>query len=63
MMTETGSPPDDELLTVQQVADLAGVSRDTVYRWIAEDRLHPAITLPSGRQRFARGDVLKVGAR
>lgn len=50
-------PSADELLTTAEVADLAGVSRQTVWRWAAEGTLAAAITLPSGHRRFRRSDV------
>jgi excisionase family DNA binding protein len=50
-------PSDDDLLTTADVADMAGVSRQTVWRWAADGTLAAAVTLPSGHHRFRRSDV------
>jgi excisionase family DNA binding protein len=47
----------DDLLTTNDVAELAGVSRTTVWRWAEEGLLPAAVTLPSGHRRFRRSDV------
>jgi excisionase family DNA binding protein len=47
----------DELLTTAEVADLARVSRTTVWRWAADGTLPAAVVLPSGHRRFRRSDV------
>ena len=44
------------LMSATQVADVFGVSRQTVARWASEGVL-PAIRLPSGRFRFRRQDI------
>jgi excisionase family DNA binding protein len=41
----------DRLLTARQVADLLGVSTETILRWTSRGAL-PAIRLPSGAIRF-----------
>jgi excisionase family DNA binding protein len=50
-------PHTEPLLTTGEAADLFQVSDETVRRWAEDGRL-PAITLPSGRLRFRRADVL-----
>jgi excisionase family DNA binding protein len=51
--------PADELLTAAQVADMANVSRQTVWRW-ARSGVLPAIH-PSPRVwRFRRSDVAEL---
>ncbi|HSS09088.1 MAG TPA: helix-turn-helix domain-containing protein [Acidimicrobiales bacterium] len=50
-------PRDDDLLTTAEVADLAGVSRTTVWRWAEDGILPTAVELPSGHRRFRRSDV------
>jgi excisionase family DNA binding protein len=47
----------DELLTTAEVAELARVSRTTVWRWAADGTLAAAVVLPSGQRRFRRSDV------
>ena len=41
----------DRLLTAREVAELLGVSAETVLRWVRAGKL-PAIRLPSGAIRF-----------
>lgn len=48
-----------DLLTAPKVADLLGVSDETVRRWAEDGRL-PHITLPSGQRRFRREDIEKI---
>ena len=48
-MTET-------LLTSPEVADLFGVSDETVRRWAKDGKL-PVVELPSGRVKFRRSDI------
>jgi excisionase family DNA binding protein len=50
----------DRLLTPQEAAEFLNVSRATVLRW-ARGGLLPSVTIPSGRRRFRRVDLL--GAR
>lgn len=45
-----------EFLTAPKVADLLGVSDETVRRWADDGRL-PYITLPSGHRRYRRSDI------
>lgn len=49
--------PAPDLLTSAEAADQFNVSVHTVWRWVREDRLRPAVTLPSGRKRFRREDI------
>jgi excisionase family DNA binding protein len=44
------------LLTARQVADMLGVSAETVLRWTRRGEL-PAIRLPGGAIRFREGDL------
>ena len=48
-----------ELLTAAQVAEMAGVARRTVTRWVEKGKLTPALRLPgeTGALLFAPGDV------
>lgn len=48
--------PIPALLTASEVAARAGVSAETVRRWVREGNL-AAIELPSGRLRFSPADV------
>lgn len=48
--------PNKPLLTADEVADIVGVSGETVRRW-ARDGLVPFIKLPGGHFRFRREDV------
>jgi excisionase family DNA binding protein len=50
------STPDD-LLTTGEVAEMARVSRQTVWRWAEDGVLKTAVELPSGQRRFRRSDV------
>jgi excisionase family DNA binding protein len=51
--------PADELLTTAQVADLAKVSRQTVWRW-ARSGVLPAVHPGPKLWRFRRSDVEKL---
>lgn len=53
------STPEDELLTVKEVAALFKISTRTVYRWIEQKKLS-VVRLPSGRLRFRAKEVLKL---
>jgi excisionase family DNA binding protein len=44
------------LLTAREVADLLGVSTETVLRWVRQGKL-PAIKLPGGAVRFREDEV------
>ena len=46
----------DQLLTAREVADLLGVSAETVLRWTRRGEL-PAIRLPSGAIRFREAEI------
>lgn len=53
------APPDD-LLTLQEAADLCTVSYDTFLRWVAKDVL-PHVTIgPHRLKRVRRADVLHL---
>lgn len=41
-----------EMLTVRQVAERYGVTPDTVWRWIREERLEAIDIGPTGRKRY-----------
>lgn len=45
----------DDLLTIQEAMDLAGVSRTTLYRWMKEGEL---AYIQKGSTRFFKRDVL-----
>jgi excisionase family DNA binding protein len=49
--------PADSLLTARHVADLCGVSTETVLRWTRAGKV-PAIKLPSGQIRY-RGEAVQ----
>jgi DNA-binding transcriptional MerR regulator len=42
-----------KLLTTTQLAERFGVSPQCVRKWYAEDRIKPAMTLPSGQALYA----------
>jgi len=52
--------PQDVRLTIPETAAVLGVSRVTLWRWIAAGTL-PAPTLYFGRKVFWRKDVRRVG--
>lgn len=43
-----------------EVADLCGVSRETVGRWAREGTLHTAAVTPGKHRRFSKDDVLAL---
>lgn len=45
-----------ELLTLEDVADILGMSRSSMYRWAADGRM-PVVTLPNGHYRVRRDDL------
>lgn len=53
------SAMDAELLTTAQAARLLGKSVGTINRWVNENRLSPAVTLPgeTGARLFRRSDI------
>ena len=55
-MQQTSNPDRSPWLTAIQVADLFGVSRNTVRNWANDDRI-PHHRLPSGRLRFRRDEI------
>jgi len=44
------------LMTARELADMLGLSPETVLRWVRQGRL-PAIRLPGGAIRFREGEV------
>jgi excisionase family DNA binding protein len=46
----------ERLLTAREVAELLGVSAETILRWTRDGKL-PAIRLPSGAWRFREDDL------
>lgn len=55
-----------DLITTRELADLVGVTRETVTRWIREGRIVPAGRLPGGRYRLRReqaDEILAGGDR
>jgi len=58
----------DSLLTVQQVLEELGVSRDTWYKWRCAGKTPPCVRLPNGHTRVRRSaldawlDELSEGA-
>lgn len=51
----------DEWLTTRRAAELMGVSRDTIARWIRLGQL-PAMRLPSGQYRVRRAEIERLMA-
>jgi len=49
----------ERMLRSGEVAEMLGVSRHTVAKWIREGRIK-AITLPSGRYRIPESEVRKI---
>jgi excisionase family DNA binding protein len=58
-MDTTDEVADDDLISTGEAAQLLGVHRTTVARYIAEGRL-PAKRLPGGQFRIRRDEVLKL---
>lgn len=54
--------PTHDLLTTAQVAEITGKDRSTVTRWVAADKLTPAIRTPGGALLFRRSDVERLAA-
>lgn len=52
----------DHLLTAMEIVTLTG-GKSTIYRWIKDCRLLPAITTPDGEELFRYGDVLDLKAQ
>lgn len=48
-----------ELLTLDEVADILGLSKTSMYRWAADGRL-PVLTLPNGHKRVSRDDLNRL---
>jgi excisionase family DNA binding protein len=55
-IVKEGSQLMPELLTVKQVASIAGVTTDTVWSWIRANKI-AAVRLPTGRYRVTREDL------
>ena len=53
---------DTPLLTVDEVAEIVGVDRETVVRWIRAGRLD-AVILPGGRHYRIRREALEAALR
>lgn len=53
---------DPQYLTVDAVAEIFGVDRETVMRWIRSGRL-PAVVLPGGRRYRIRREDLDTALR
>lgn len=51
---------DSELLTPAQAAAVAQVGVRIIYRWLAENKMHGAIT-PGGDQRICKNSLFLVG--
>jgi excisionase family DNA binding protein len=56
------SERDREFLSPREVADLLGVSSDTVLGWVREGRLR-AVRLSSRTIRFRREDIAALGTQ
>lgn len=58
MLTDVADAPVPRLLSPEAIADLLGVSRRSVYRWVASHEL-PAVrtSLPRGRLLVRRADL------
>lgn len=54
-------PENPDLLTIQQAADLVGVSARTIRRWESQGALRPVFRFGS-TVRYARDEVLRIGA-
>lgn len=50
-------PDDDDLMTVSDAAQLAGVHPQTMRRWIDEGRMSSVTVFPTHRVRVRREDV------
>lgn len=48
-----------DLLTSKEAAKMARVEPRRLYRWVKDGLLKPAAKTPSGRNLFAREDVLR----
>lgn len=51
---------DDELLSTTEVADLLGVSRSSMCRWVRDGAIAPDLTTPGGHARFRRSTIPAV---
>jgi excisionase family DNA binding protein len=47
---------DIELLTIQQLSELTGFSKGTLYHWVSQHRI-PVVRLSSRCIRFRRSDI------
>lgn len=52
-------PPDDDLVTTQQAAEIVGKHIRTIHRFVADGTLVPAVKVPgqTGAYLFRRADV------
>jgi excisionase family DNA binding protein len=53
----TTHDPEQDLLSIGQAAECAGVSVRTIYRYEADGTLRPAQRTPGGHRRYRRADV------
>ncbi|OZF28479.1 hypothetical protein CH296_18900 [Rhodococcus sp. 14-2496-1d] len=49
--------PQNDLVTTSEVAQALHVDSSAVRRWVAQNKLHPAVTTPGGHYRFNRSDI------
>ncbi|GAS94370.1 Gp35 [Mycolicibacterium canariasense] len=49
--------PEVTYMTTSQVADKFGVLPSTVRKWVAENKLKPAVATPGGHYRFHPDDI------
>ena len=56
---QTQSDPAREWLSPEQLADLLGVSRHTIYKWSSRGEVPAAVRLPNGSLRFHRAAVVR----
>ena len=62
MPKQQDTPPHAEWLLPRDVADVFGVSTDTVTRWANAGRL-PVYVMPSGHRRYKRADIDAILAK
>ena len=52
--------PHPDYITTAQAADMLGVDRSTLTRWVQGGKIRAAVKLPSGAYLFARADLEQV---
>ena len=62
MPKQQDTPPHAEWLLPRDVADVFGVSTDTVTRWANAGRI-PVYVMPSGHRRYKRADIDAILAK